>query len=376
MISAIIVNYFLADSAIRAVQSLLPPNQQEEIEIWIVDNSESEAEAKKLKDTLGDISHLIINDKNVGFGEACNQAYRQAKGEWIFLLNPDAYLESGALTVLRNFLQYNQRVGAVGPSIYWDAAHQFFLPPSLPPTPWQMFLNKPRGYLGGKLTWFSSLKYRNRALHYWQSTCPLRQLNLSGGHVLLRREAIEKVGGLFDPQFFLYYEDTDLFLRLRQANYQLFYLPDTVAIHAFGGCAPEKTAWKWAEMANSHNKFMEKYYQHQPFYKWIKQLYQNETIVPWQPQIEDLGILETPPCFPVPPAWQNDWLLEWSLVPYFFPAAGYFGQGEQAIFPTSIWSQLPPARHFVRMGSRHQFWVPPRIWQWETVCRDEPVCSS
>ncbi len=366
MISAIIVNYFLAESTIRAVYSLLPPNQQEEIEIWIIDNSESEQEAKKLREGLGKFCRLIINDKNVGFGEACNQAYRQAQGEWIFLLNPDAYLEPGGLTALRVFLQNNRRVGAVGPRIYWDDAHQFLLPPSLPPTPWQMFLNLPLGYLGGKLTWFNSLKYRNRAIHYWHSTTPLRQQNLSGGHVLLRKEAIEKVGGLFDPQFFLYYEDTDLFLRLRQANYQLFFLPEANVVHAFGGCRPEKTAWKWTQMGESHNKFMDKYYKRQAFYRFVKQLYQKETLVVWQPQVEDLGVLETPPIFPVPDALQKGWLMEWSLVPYFFPAAGFFSQGKEAVFPESIWSLLPPARHFVRIGSRNQFWVQPKIWQWET----------
>jgi GT2 family glycosyltransferase len=365
MISAIIVNFFLADSTIHAVYSLLPPNQEEEIEIWVVDNSESEEEAKKLKEVLGDVCHLIINDKNVGFGEACNQAYELAQGEWIFLLNPDAYLEPGALTALRQFLQNHQRVGAVGPRIYWDEAHQFLLPPSLSATPWQMFLNLPSGALGGKWTWFNSLKYRSRAIHYWHSTTPLRQKNLSGGHVLLRHEAIEKVGGLFDPQFFLYYEDSDLFLRLRQAKYQLFFLPEAVVVHAFGGCLPEKTAWKWAEMGKSHNKFMDKHYQHQYFYHFVKYI-ERKRVSLWQPQIEDLGVLETPPTFIVPHSCENDWLLEWSLVPYFFPAAGYFGRGTSAIFPESIWNRLPPAKHFVRIGSREKFWVPAQIWQWET----------
>jgi GT2 family glycosyltransferase len=60
----------------------------------------------------------------------------------------------------------------------------------------------------------------------------------SGCFMLLRRAAFDAVGG-FSPQFFLYFEDFDLSIRLRQAGWEIAYLPSMVITH-YGGNAAKK----------------------------------------------------------------------------------------------------------------------------------------
>jgi GT2 family glycosyltransferase len=365
MISAIIVNYHSAHSTVRAVSSLFSPEQQEEVDIWVVDNSESEEEARFLKTELNDTCHLLVNSKNVGFGAACNQVFERTRGDWILLLNPDAYLEEGALKALRSFMEKHPRVGAAGPLIYWDKGHNFLLPPSPSPSPWRELLTFPSNSLRARLTWLNSLWWRYQSLRVWQAAGPKRQHNLSGGHVLLRRTAVNRAGGLFDTRFFLYYEDTDLFLRIRRAGFDLFVVPEAVVVHQFSGCARYKEQWKREEMAKSGILFMEKHYGNHMAYRLAQRQQAGPGPTQSIPVITDLGIPQSPPVFSIPNKWYSGWLLEWSPNPFMFPAAGYPSKGNEAIFPQEVWSILPQGKQFVRLGSSRNFLLPLKIWQWE-----------
>ena len=363
MISAIIVNYHSAYTTVRAASSLFSPEQQEEVDIWVVDNSESEEEARFLKTELDDTCQLLINSKNVGFAVACNQAFERTQGDWILLLNPDAYLEKGALKALLSFMKKHPRVGAAGPLIYWDKGHKFLLPPSPSPSPWRDLLTFPADPVRTNLAWLNSLWWRRQSLSVWQAAGPKRQHNLSGGHVLLHRTAVNRAGGLFDTRFFLYYEDTDLFLRIRRAGFDLFVVPEAVGVHQFSGCARYKEQWKRGEMAKSGILFMEKHYENHMAYR----LAQRRKPTPTQsiPVITDLGRPQSPPVFSIPKKWRSGWLLEWSPNSSMFPAAGYLGKGDKAVFPQEVWSILPPGKQFVRLGFSSNFLLPRKIWQWE-----------
>ena len=77
--------------------------------------------------------------------------------------------------------------------------------------------------------------------------------------ILLKIQAVKEAGGLFDPAFFLYYEDTDLFLRLKKAGYGLLLEPRARAIHHFDQCAQDKTDKKRNTLQHSARIFMEKH---------------------------------------------------------------------------------------------------------------------
>lgn len=363
MISVIIVNYRAADLVQQAVRSLTTAGDDEELELWIVDNSESDEQVQQLEQRLDGNCRLLVNRHNVGFGVACNQAYAQSRGDQILLLNPDAYLTPGALRTMRLFLQENRSVGAVGPMVYWDSGQQFFLPPSTVAAPLDWLWTKPRGRLRGYLTWRFSLNNRARCIDYWRADAPLRQKSLSGGHMLLRREAIERAGGLFDPQFFLYYEDTDLCLRLRKSGYDLYCHPGAQVVHAYGGCAPSEAQWKRAKNLQSRQRFMHKHYPGHWAQRFAARLEGTRRAPVWRPRVHALGALQQPPAVPVPQVWQDQWLLELSPSPYLLPAAGLFGSGANAAVPASTWSAMVPGTYFARVGPVSRSWIRPEVWQ-------------
>lgn len=364
MISAIIVNYRAAALAVRAARSVLDAAVGEPLELIVVDNSESAAEAEQLRAALAKRAEIIVNERNVGFGQACNQAYARAHGDAILLLNPDARLLPGALGTLRAFLNEHRQAGAVGPRVYWDDARAGLLPPNLDMSPRAVLLRELCGRVGGTLSWLISLRQRRAARRYWRATRPRRMSDLSGGHVLLRREAIERSGGLFDSRFFLYFEDTDLFLRLRRAGYALYFVPAAEVVHEFGACARELSGWKQDRMSEAAAEFYAKHYSTSVVLRVARWL-GARTTPRWRPQMEVLGPVPVPPVLPVPGPWRDGWLLEWSANACFLPAAGQFGHGAVAEVPESIWAVLPPGPLFLRLGAARRFRVPARIWRFE-----------
>ncbi len=350
---AVIVNYKVADLTLKAVASVLDSESMGPVQVAVIDNSEDEREADFLRRSLPRGVTLEINRENKGFGRACNQAALKFEGEMVLLLNPDAVLLPGCLLRLQKTLLANEKAGAVGPLIYWDPDFKYLLPPSYPP---MLFLFQPafaawspESYVRRGL----SFVWRNRSIRVWRAKRPVKAGNLSGGHVLLKREAVEKAGGLFDPRFFLYFEDADLFLRLRQSGFHLFVEPRAAVVHAYdqsGRKDPEKRA---NYMEHSHGLFRMKHGRgwKRCLEKALMDLglgFNDE----WKPGEADFT---APFELSVPKAIQDGWLFEWSPNPDIVPAAGRFGQGPLMDLSEKDWSMLSPGRYFGRLGGAQKF---------------------
>ena len=228
MISVLIVNYFCHALTAGAVHSVLTDDPT--AQVIVVDNSNDQDEVENLRKTLTGRAELVVATTNLGFGRACNLALEQALGEWILLLNPDAFIMPGCLQKLVSTLQLYPRVGAVSPLAQWDEAGIFLLPPGQMQTPaWEWILAIGLRFpVFGRLV---SMRFRAYALRCLYAPRPIRQSMLSGGHMFLRRSAIDAIGGLFDPTFFMYYEDTDLCRRLTKAGFELILNPAARAVH-------------------------------------------------------------------------------------------------------------------------------------------------
>ena len=357
MISCIVVNYRCAHLTLGSVHSIL--SQDEDVEILVVDNSEDEAEAQTLRDRLPPAVTLSINAANEGFARACNRAYRQSSGDMVLLLNPDARLFPEALGHLRRTLLSRADAGAVGPRIYWDDGKRFLLPPSLFPCPRQMLKNE-LWRLHPALGDFASHSFRRRALRAWQGKRAFADSALSGGSVLLRRSAVEKSGGLFDERFFMYFEDSDLMLRLARSGYRLYVEPSAEIVHYY-----EQSPWKSELMIESSPLYFEKNYGKSRLLRWAGKM----AMMPPRriPEFEPLGALSDPPSFAVPPALDGKWLMEISPSHLFIPAIGCFGSGEKASIPGECWRLLHPGRYYCRIGSPDASPREIRSWTWEII---------
>jgi GT2 family glycosyltransferase len=346
---ALIVNYQLADLTVQAVHSVLDSDSFGPCRVVVVDNSEDSVEASRLRSLLPEGVELLVPPQNLGFGRACNLALERFAGDFMLLLNPDARLLPGCLARLQQTLLEGENVAAAGPQVFWDDTCDYYLPPPSPPF---MFLFAPALAEMSPGSWVKKLMnavWRRHAVKIWRSEAPIKTGNLSGGHVLLKREAVERAGGLFDPSFFLYFEDTDLFMRLRRAGYLLIFDTRAKVVHYYDQSAQHDTGIKRRLFTKSHELFRQKHVTGGK--SWFYGLLQQLSSFSKGGQGEQyLPLFTAPFRLEVPSSAWDNWLFEWSPVPECMPAAGMFGRGKFLDFTAEYWNLLAPGRYYGRLG--------------------------
>ncbi len=362
----IIVNYKSAGLTIKAAQSVLDcaghNGSTGPVHVVIVDNSADDKEAAALKNGLPPGVTLLVNPKNIGFGRACNLAFEHFEGDLILLINPDARLLPGALPQMQETLLSCKRVAAVSPKIYWDDGQRFLLPPACPP--WVFVALAGSCGDGVLLRRLLSCLWRRYSLRVWRSKKAVRVFGLSGGVALLKSEAVRRAGGLFDPAFFLYFEDADLFLRLRKAGYIFLAEPRAKAVHHYDQCGQEEWQWKRSLMEGSAKIFLEKHGKGLglTLAKAVGRL--DGALFPDRSKIPEIKFM-SPFVLEVPVSLHEGWLFEWSPDPNFIPAAGRFGKGEFMDFPAECWAMLAPGRYFGRLCSPRGLGIATEEISWE-----------
>jgi len=352
MISVIIVNYHSARLTQRAVDSVF---QEDGNEVFVVDNTADPEEKKLLRDMFeGRPVTLLFNETNTGFGRACNQAYTLSRGDYIFLLNPDAYVVPPCLRVMKKFLEDRPDAGAVSPLLFWDSGMTYFFPRALLPSPGRdlavrlSFLSRVFGSL-------YSMAERKENLKIWESSSPVMVRNISGGSAFLRRKAIEDCGGLFDERFFLFYEDSDLFLRMQKKGYRLYVVPSARAVHRH-----LHSHEKLDMMSRTQPLYYEKHFTGSFMQRIVSVIPEARRT----PECVDVGDWSTPPLFTVPRRLRKGYLFEWSPTPLFVPSVGYIGAGEELLFPVEIWDSIDKGDYYCRFTDRGRMLAPHDIIRW------------
>ena len=207
--------------------------------VTVVDNDCPEASAA----TIADLRvRVIAAPRNGGFSYGCNLGLAGGTSEFVLLLNPDARIDAASLATLVAALRAEPQLGGAGPRMLDDAGRLVWSQrrfPRLRSTYAQALFLQRAAPLAG---WTDEV-IRDRAAY----DRPGAPDWLSGACVLLRRAALDAVGGL-DDGFFLYSEETDLFRRLRVAGWGTRYEPRATARHAGGGSAPRHTTKRiWAQ---------------------------------------------------------------------------------------------------------------------------------
>lgn len=356
-ISALLVNYHTAPLLAGAVGSLLAQRDIDGLEIIVADNSESDEEYARLRGLLPPSVRTVQNTRNTGFAAACNAALALASGDAILLLNPDARLQPGALARLAGTLFASPRTGAVGPLTFWDDEARFALPPSTFPS-LDDYLRRAVSRLHPRLGTRYAQAFRHKAIRLWTATAPVRVEALSGGHVLLKRTAIDKAGGLFDERFFMYWEDSDLMQRLHDAGYRLFIEPAARAVHHY-----DHHPGKDAMMSRGWPLYRAKHLQGHLRARLAEWLERHAVPGPDLPA-ELQPIPGEPIRLPVPDALQAGWVLEVSPALNFVPAMGSIGHGPHAEIPAECWQRFTGGRYFARLGSPGATPDLQRCWSW------------
>ena len=198
--------------------------QTDGVEIIVVDNGSCTDEASELQQRYSWIT-VVRSSENLGFAGGNNLGVQASHGKYLFFINNDTILEVRSkrcevrsemfFQPLIDRLESDEHIGAVCPKIrfIWD--------------------NNPIQYAG--YTPLSSITLRNQPIglgedDYGQYDTPHPTPYAHGAAMMVKREAIEKAG-LMPECFFLYYEELDWSVRIRQAGYTIWYDPSFTIFH-------------------------------------------------------------------------------------------------------------------------------------------------
>ncbi|UWQ79451.1 glycosyltransferase family 2 protein [Leisingera sp. S132] len=177
------------------------------VPVILIDNASQDADATRVLASKHG-AQFIANSENLGFGCACNQGAELADTEFLFFVNPDAELFGDTMQQLLTTADAHPTASAFNTRVVKGDGSLFF---------------KRRSKLIPKSLWLG----RDAAKR--DGEVPV----LSGGALLVRKAAFDKIGG-FDPKIFLFHEDDDLSLRLKEHCGPLRYAFDAKVRHLLG----------------------------------------------------------------------------------------------------------------------------------------------
>jgi GT2 family glycosyltransferase len=212
-ISVVIPSWNRRDLLSRCLESL---RHQEctDFETIVVDNGSTDGSVELVRRHFPDVI-LLCQSTNLGFAGAVNEGIRASRGRYVALLNNDAVPDPGWLLALRKRIERSDRIGAVSAKVV-------------------------RREPSGVVTFDSTGDF----LHVWGLPTPRGRglvdkgeydepeevFAACGAAAMYRKSMFDEIG-LFDPQFFAYYEDVDVSFRAQLAGYRVWYEPGAVVHH-------------------------------------------------------------------------------------------------------------------------------------------------
>lgn len=223
-LSVIIVHTFekrMIRQTLRGIRRAAPKIR---FEVIVVDNNPPAGMEEVLTNEFPDARYLR-NPKNIGFGAAMNVGIREARGRYVLIFNPDIVVQPGSLEELVRFMDEHPNVGVCGPQLRNpDGSLQYScyrVPNILIPA----YRRTPLGK-----TSFGRSAVDHYMMHHDDHEQDMDVDSLIGAALCTRASALPKVG-LFDEQFFMYYEDNDLCRRFWENGYRVVYHPAAKMIH-------------------------------------------------------------------------------------------------------------------------------------------------
>ncbi len=226
-----ILNFNSRDETINCLKSIKELAVDNfKINVVLIDNAS--LEKLDLKENFIDPIPLKIvkEEKNLGFAGGHNVGLRYAfgnKGDYVLILNNDAFLEKDALSEMFKTAESNKNIGIVVPKIYFAKGFEFHK---------KRYSKKELGrvfwYAGGEVDWKNVIGFHRGVDQVDKGQYDKREETnyATGCCMLLSRDVLDKVG-LLDENYFLYYEDGDLSQRVKKAGYKIIYEPRAICYH-------------------------------------------------------------------------------------------------------------------------------------------------
>ncbi len=262
-LSVLVASFNTKDLLLACLKSLEAANDGLRLEIFVVDNASSDGTPAAVAANYPEVK-LIANATNEGFARANNRALKDSLGRYVLLLNPDTLIPPDTIGPMTRFLDDHPRVGMAGCRVdrpdgrLDEACKRNF------PTPTNAF---------ARFTGLDRLFPKSFGGYSRMADDPAGRFEVDsvvGAFMLVRREAVEEVGGL-DEDYFMFGEDLDWAYRMKERDWAVWYVGDHRVIHHKGASVrkdPHRMNWHFhRSMILFHKKHLVDQY---PFFvNWL-----------------------------------------------------------------------------------------------------------
>jgi N-acetylglucosaminyl-diphospho-decaprenol L-rhamnosyltransferase len=221
-------------------------------ETVVVDHGSTDGTLELMRERFPEVR--LVEQPNRGLAAGWNRGMQEVSGSYFLILNADAWMDEGAIERLAAFLDDHPRAAIVGPRLrnpngtLQRSVRGF-------PTLWR---------LATEYVFLRKLAPRSRVVNAFYAGGfdhdETREAEfVMGACMLVRREAVERVGPL-DEAYFMFSEETDWCYRFRQADWKVYFFPGAEATHVGGQAWRRDYDPMYREQLRGHLRFFTKHY--------------------------------------------------------------------------------------------------------------------
>jgi GT2 family glycosyltransferase len=228
LISVVIVHYKTPQLLLECVDSVFQSSPVELIEVIVVDNDSQDNSRELIGAKYSDVA-WIDSGYNAGFARANNLGIRQAKGQYVVLLNPDTYVSAGFFQKWLDCYKKqdnNNQLGLLGCRIISAVDNSLLVGTGVGFPSWKKQLHANPIYIK---FWKKNTrkKYNAQEMHFKNHEADF----ISGACVMIKKSKIEQHNLYLDEDFFLYSEDVEWSFRVKKKGFFNYFCAEVQVFH-------------------------------------------------------------------------------------------------------------------------------------------------
>ena len=251
-VSVVIVSWNVCALLRSCLHALLASDGGDDLEIIVVDGGSADGSTAMVREEFPSVQ-LLAQTENVGFPRGNNIGLAAAQGRYLFLLNPDTVVQPDTVATLLAYMDAHAEVGVAGAQLRFpdgrvQSSRRRF------PTFWTGVFES---------TWLEPLAPRGLIARYRLADIPDDAVAavdwLMGACLFVRREVVATVGGM-DEAYFMYSEELDWCRRIRDAGWQVHYVPTTFIIHYEGKSSEQAVTARHVNFQRAKLRYFRKFH--------------------------------------------------------------------------------------------------------------------
>ena len=228
------------------------------MEVLVVDNASDDGTGDALRDAAPE-ARLLPMGGNLGYARAVNAGIRASSGALVLVLNPDCVVEPDALAALVAWMRAHPGCGVAGAALRHPDGSTEFSARAFPSAAAFLF----NRYSLATRLWPGNPWSRRYLISDWDRTTPRSVDWVSGACMMVRREAITRVGGM-DEAYFLFNEDVDWCHAMKDAGWTVDFVPSAIVMHHVGASRSKVTDHVILERHRGMIHYYRKYHRPHP----------------------------------------------------------------------------------------------------------------